>query len=196
MATLVVWVLLDYFRTGRATAVGVATAIVVGLVAITPAAGFVSPSSALLLGGIAAVPSYFVIVARSRTRLDDSLDVFAGHGVGGITGALLTGVFASKAWNSAGSDGLLAGNGSQLMTQALGVGAAILYSALATFVLLKVLGLVTALRAAPKTEGTGMDVTQHGEEAYASGEGSILVISEPAPDLAPAPVLNPQTAAR
>jgi Amt family ammonium transporter len=196
MATLVVWVLLDYFRTGRATAVGVATAIVVGLVAITPAAGFVSPSSALLLGGIAAVPSYFVIVARSRTRLDDSLDVFAGHGVGGITGALLTGVFASKAWNSAGSDGLLAGNGSQLMTQALGVGAAILYSALATFTLLKVLGLVTALRAAPKTEGTGMDVTQHGEEAYASGEGSILVISEPAPDLAPAPVLNPQTAAR
>jgi Amt family ammonium transporter len=196
MATLVVWVLLDYFRTGRATAVGVATAIVVGLVAITPAAGFVSPSSALLLGGIAAVPSYFVIVARSRTRLDDSLDVFAGHGVGGITGALLTGVFASKAWNSAGSDGLLAGNGSQLMTQALGVGAAILYSALATFVLLRVLGLVTALRAAPKTEGTGMDVTQHGEEAYASGEGSILVISEPAPDLAPAPVLNPQTAAR
>ena len=102
MATLVVWVLLDYFRTGRATAVGGATAIVVGLVAITPAAGFVSPAAALLLGGIAAVPSYFVIVARSRTRLDDSLDVFAGHGVGGITGALLTGVFASKAWNAAG----------------------------------------------------------------------------------------------
>jgi ammonium transporter, Amt family len=196
MATLVVWVLLDYFRSGHATAVGAATAIVVGLVAITPAAGFVSPSSALLLGGIAAFPSYFVIVARSRTRLDDSLDVFAGHGVGGITGALLTGVFASKVWNAAGSDGLLAGNPSQLATQALGVGAAIAYSAVATFVLLKVLGFVTALRAAPKIEGTGMDVTQHGEEAYTSGEGSILVISEPAPDLAPAPVLNPQTAAR
>ena len=96
MATLVVWVLLDYFRTGRATAVGGATAIVVGLVAITPAAGFVSPSAALLLGGIAALPSYFVIVARSRTRLDDSLDVFAGHGVGGITGALLTGVLPRR----------------------------------------------------------------------------------------------------
>jgi Amt family ammonium transporter len=196
MATLVAWVLLDYVRTGRATAVGAATAIVVGLVAITPAAGFVSPSAALLLGGIAAVPSYFVIVARSRTRLDDSLDVFAGHGVGGITGALLTGVFASKAWNAAGNDGLLAGNPSQLMTQALGVGAAILYSALATFVLLKLLGLVTALRAAPRTEGMGLDVTQHGEEAYTTGEGSILVISDPAPGLAPAPVLNPQTAAR
>jgi Amt family ammonium transporter len=196
MATLVVWVLLDYLRTGRATAVGAATAIVVGLVAITPAAGFVSPGAALLLGGIAAFPSYFVIVARSRTRLDDSLDVFAGHGVGGITGALLTGVFAAKVWNSAGNDGLLAGNPSQLMTQALGVGAAIVYSAVATFVLLKVLGLVTALRAVPKTEGMGMDVSQHGEEAYTNGEGSILVISEPTPGMAPAPVLNPQTAAR
>jgi Amt family ammonium transporter len=196
MATLVVWVLLDYFRSGHATAVGAATAIVVGLVAITPAAGFVSPAAALALGAIAALPSYLVIMARSRTRLDDSLDVFAGHGVGGITGALLTGVFASKAWNAAGNDGLLAGNPAQLATQALGVGAAIVYSAIATFALLKVLGFVTALRAAPKAEGSGMDVTQHGEEAYASGEGSILVISEPTPGLAPAPVLNPQTAAR
>ena len=196
MATLVVWVLLDYARSGHATAVGAATAIVVGLVAITPAAGFVSPGAALLLGGIAAFPSYFVIVARSRTRLDDSLDVFAGHGVGGITGALLTGVFASKVWNAAGNDGLLAGNPSQLATQALGVAAAIVYSGVATFALLKVLGFVTALRAVPKTEGMGMDVTQHGEEAYTSGEGSILVISEPTPGIAPAPVLNPQTAAR
>src|SRR5687768_10575294 len=196
MATLVVWVLLDYYRTGRATAVGGATAIVVGLVAITPAAGFVSPSSALLLGGIAAVPSYLIIVARSRTRLDDSLDVFAGHGVGGITGALLTGVFAEKAWNPAGADGLLAGNASQLVTQALGVGSAVLYSAVATFVLLKVLGFVVALRAAPRSEGMGMDVTQHGEEAYASGEGSILVIPEVSPAGMPAPVLNPQAVAR
>jgi Amt family ammonium transporter len=195
MATLVVWVVLDYYRTGRATAVGGATAIVVGLVAITPAAGFVSPSSALLLGGIAAIPSYLMIVARSRTRLDDSLDVFAGHGVGGITGALLTGVFAEKAWNSAGADGLLAGNASQLLTQALGVGSAVVYSALATFVLLKALGFVVALRAAPRTEGMGMDVTQHGEEAYASGEGSILVLPELTPAGTPAPALNPQVVA-
>src|SRR4029453_5616947 len=104
-----------------------------GLVAITPAAGFVSPGAALLLGGIAAFPSYFVIVARSRTRLDDSLDVFAGHGVGGITGALLTGVFASKAWNAAGNDGLLAGNAAQVGIQALGVVSSVVYSALATF---------------------------------------------------------------
>ena len=105
-------------------------------------------------------------------------------------------MFASKAWNAAGADGLLAGNPSQLMTQALGVGSAILYSALATFVLLKAIALVTALRAAPRSEGMGMDVTQHGEEADASGEGSILVISDATPGIAPAPVLNPQTAAR
>jgi Amt family ammonium transporter len=101
-----VWVGLDSFRTGHATAVGGATGIVVGLVAITPAAGFVSPLGALALGAIAAFPSYFAIVFRSRTRLDDSLDVFAGHGIGGLTGALLTGVFALKAWG--GTDGLLA----------------------------------------------------------------------------------------
>ena len=196
MATLVVWVLLDYFRTGRATAVGGATGIVVGLVAITPAAGFVSPVSALLLGAIAAFPSYFAIVLRSRTRLDDSLDVFAGHGIGGLTGALLTGIFASKAWNAAGNDGLLAGNPGQLATQALGVVSSIVYAALATFVLLKLIGLVTALRTAPRVEGLGMDVTQHGEEAYTNGEGSILVMPEVTPASVPARALTPQTAAR
>jgi ammonium transporter, Amt family len=196
MATLVVWVLLDYFRTGRATAVGGATGIVIGLVAITPAAGFISPTSALLLGAIAAFPSYFIIVWRSRTRLDDSLDVFAGHGIGGMTGALLTGVFASKVWNPAGNDGLLAGNPGQLATQALGVTSSIVYAALATFVILKLLGLVTVLRAAPRTEGLGMDVTQHGEEAYTTGEGSILVMPDATTVGAPARALTPQIAAR
>ena len=196
MATLVVWVLLDYFRTGRATAIGGATGIVIGLVAITPAAGFISPVSALLLGAIAAFPSYFIIVWRSRTRLDDSLDVFAGHGIGGITGALLTGVFASKVWNPAGNDGLLAGNPGQLATQALGVASSIVYAALGTFVILKLLGLVTVLRAAPRAEGLGMDVTQHGEEAYSNGEGSILVMPEATTVGAPARALTPQTAAR
>ena len=145
-------------------AVGAATAIVVGLVAITPAAGFVSPGAALLLGGIAAFPSYFVIVARSRTRLDDSLDVFAGHGVGGILGHCSPACSPPRCGTP--PNGLLAGNPSQLAIQALGVGAAIVYSAVATFALLKVLGFVTALRAAPKTEGTGMDVTQHGEGVH------------------------------
>jgi Amt family ammonium transporter len=196
MATLVVWVLLDYFRNGQATAVGGATGIVVGLVAITPAAGFIGPFSAILLGAIAAVPSYFAIAYRSRTRLDDSLDVFAGHGVGGITGAMLTGVFAAKAWNSAGNDGLLAGNAAQLGVQALGVGVSLLYAGLMTFLILKGMGLVMALRPDPRSEGVGMDVTQHGEEAYTSGEGSILVLPSDADSVATVAPAIPQPAAR
>ena len=193
-ATLVVWTLLDYFRTGRATAVGGATGIVVGLVAITPAAGFVSPGSALLLGAVAAFPSYFVIQLRSRTRIDDSLDVFAGHGVGGLTGALLTGVLAQKVWNTAGSDGLLFGNPHQLAVQALACLSAAAYAGIMTFVLLKAIGAVVALRALPRVEGVGMDVSQHGEEAYASGEGSILVPPEVALDPEPLPAFTPQIA--
>jgi Amt family ammonium transporter len=173
--TLLVWTLLDLFRTGRATAVGAATAIVVGLVAITPAAGFVGPVAGLALGAIAAVPSYFAILFRARTRLDDSLDVIAAHGVGGSVGALLTGVFAVKAWNGV-ADGLIAGNPGQLGTQALAILATIVYSAVASFVLLKLIGAVMPLKAETRDEGLGMDVSQHGEEAYADGEGAILVL--------------------
>jgi Amt family ammonium transporter len=197
MATLVVWVLLDYFRTGHATAVGGATGIVVGLVAITPAAGFISPLHAILLGAIATFPSYYAIAYRARTRLDDSLDVFAGHGVGGVTGALLTGVFASKAWNGAGNDGLLAGNAGQLGLQAIGVATSVVYAGVMTFAILKLLGAVTALKALPRSEGLGMDVTQHGEEAYGSGEGSILVLpAELATETVPGRAAIPQPASR
>ena len=194
MATLVVWSLLDYSRTGRATAVGAATGIVVGLVAITPAAGFVGPGAALIIGGIAAFPSYFAISLRSRTRIDDSLDVFAGHGVGGLTGALLTGVFAEKLWNPAGSDGLLFGNPGQLALQALGCLSSAAYAGLMTFLILKGLALVLSLRTVPRIEGVGMDVSQHGEEAYASGEGSILIPPEAALPPESMPAFSPQVA--
>src|SRR4051812_14365439 len=174
MATLVVWSLLDISRTKKTTAIGVATAIVVGLVAITPAAGFVSPLSGIAIGGIAAAPSYFALLWRARTRLDDSLDVVSAHGVGGIVGALLTGVLAQKAWNGT-ADGALFGNLSQLGVQVAAIGATILYSVVGTFVILKVVALVSPLRATAREEGIGMDVTQHGEEAYSRGEGAILV---------------------
>jgi ammonium transporter, Amt family len=177
MATLVVWTLLDLSRTGRATAIGAGTAIVVGLVAVTPAAGFVSPVCAILLGAIAAVPSYFALLWRARTRLDDSLDVVAAHGVGGTVGALLTGVLAQKSWNGVG-DGLLFGNPRQLAVQAAGVLATIAFSAAGTFVIVKLLLLVGPVRASARDEGLGLDVTQHGEEAYSRGEGAILVLSE------------------
>ncbi|MBI4888877.1 MAG: ammonium transporter [Acidobacteria bacterium] len=164
-ATLVVWSFLDLFRSGKPTAVGAATAIVVGLVAITPAAGFVSPMSAIILGGLAAFPSYIAMQIRAKTSLDDSLDVVAAHGVGGATGALLTGVFAEKSLNGI-ADGLLFGNPGQLATQAIAVAAAIVYSGVVSFILLKLIGAVIPLRASESDEGAGLDITQHGEEAY------------------------------
>jgi Amt family ammonium transporter len=179
-ATLVVWTLVDLLRSRKATAVGAATGIVVGLVAITPAAGFVSPMAALALGALAALPSYYALVLRARTGLDDSLDVVAAHGVGGSVGALLTGVLASKAWNGT-VDGLLYGNPGQLAIQAIGVGAAIVYSGVASFLLLKLINLVVPLKAATKEEGLGLDVSQHGEEAYADDEGAILILQRPVP---------------
>ncbi|MQA91808.1 MAG: ammonium transporter [Gemmatimonas sp.] len=175
-ATLVAWMLLDSLRSKKATAVGAATAIVVGLVAITPAAGFVSPLSALAVGAIAAFPSYYIILLRSRSRLDDSLDVFAAHGMGGLVGALLTGVFAQAVWG--GTDGLLFGAPQAVLTQAIAILGAGIYSGIATFVLLKLISLVTPLRKAAREEGIGMDVVLHGEEGYARGEGAVLVLAD------------------
>jgi Amt family ammonium transporter len=177
-ATLVIWTLLDLRRSGRATAVGAATAIVVGLVAVTPAAGLVSPTSALALGALAAFPSYYGLLWRARTRLDDSLDVVAAHGLGGTVGALLTGVLAQKAWSGA-ADGLLFGHPRQLLVQLLAVGAALLYSGAMTAGILKLLALALPLRAEAREEGMGLDVSQHGEEAYARDEGAILLLPDP-----------------
>ena len=170
-ATLAVWAILDGARLGKPTAVGSATAIVVGLVAVTPAAGFISPLHAILLGAIAAVPSYFALVWRAKSSLDDSLDVVAAHGVGGTVGALLTGVFANEALNGVGS-GLLYGNPMQLVIQGAAVLAAIVYSGLASFVLLTAISLVLPLRATTDDETTGLDISLHGEEAYLHSDGS------------------------
>ena len=170
-ATLVVWTILDMIRLGKATAVGAATAIVVGLVAVTPAAGFISPLNAMLLGGIAAIPSYFALIIRAKTGLDDSLDVVAAHGVGGTVGALLTGVFADMSLNGL-FNGALYGNPGQVGIQAAAVGTAIVFSGVGTFILLKLISIVVPLRASANDEGTGLDLTHHGEEAYMHGEGS------------------------
>jgi Amt family ammonium transporter len=164
-ATLLVWTFLDALRSRKPTAVGAATAIVVGLVAITPAAGFISPMSAIALGAIAAVPSYLGLMVRVKTSLDDSLDVVAAHGVGGTVGALLTGVFAEKTWNGV-ADGALFGNPRQLMIQAVAVVAVMAYSGIVSFILLKAISLVTSLRATDDDESSGLDISLHGEEAY------------------------------
>jgi Amt family ammonium transporter len=189
-AALAAWMTLDALRTGRATAVGAATAIVIGLVVITPAAGFVSPASALAMGALGAVPSYFAILWRARTRLDDSLDVLGAHGIGGISGALLTGVFAEARWG--GTNGLLFGHPAQLGIQAVGVLATIVYGAAGTLAVLKLVGLVIPLRAAVRAEGVGMDITQHGEEAYAAGEGAVLVLHDAESPSHPRPARVPE----
>ena len=179
-AALAMWTLLDLAREGRTTAVGAATGIVVGLVAITPAAGYISPMSALVLGGLSALPSYFALILRARTTLDDSLDVVAAHGLGGATGAILTGVFADPAW-SGGPAGLIAGHGGQVGTQALSILVVAAFSGAATFAILKLVGLVVPLRISGRVEGVGLDVMEHGEEAYTAGDGAILISPNDAP---------------
>jgi ammonium transporter, Amt family len=175
--TLVVWFVIDLVRGGRVTAIGAATAIIVGCVGITPAAGFVSPAWAMALGALAALPSYAAIVWRPRTRLDETLDVLAAHGLGGLTGILFIGFFAQRSWNGV-SDGLLYGHPAQLGWQTIAALAAPAYAFVATYVILRLLALVMPLRVGDRAEAVGMDVIQHGEEAYTSGEGAILVTAE------------------
>ncbi|MBM3807115.1 MAG: ammonium transporter [Acidimicrobiia bacterium] len=173
-AALASWTLIDLLRGGTVTAVGAATAIVVGLVVVTPAAGYISPLSAIVMGAMGAMPSYFALIYRAKTKLDDSLDVVAAHGLGGATGAILTGVFADAAW-SGGPSGLLAGHPAQLLTQLVSVVIVLLYSGAATLVILKALALVMPLRIDSRDEKLGLDVSDHGEEAYTHGDGAILV---------------------
>ena len=175
--TLVVWFLLDLLLDGKITAIGAATAIIVGCVGITPAAGFVSPTWAMALGAIAALPSYAMILWRPRTRLDETLDVLAAHGLAGLTGILFIGLFAQRAWNRV-SSGLAFGHPRQLLWQAIAALAGPAYAFVGTYVILRVLGALMPLRVAEAEEAVGMDVVQHGEEAYTSGEGAILVIPE------------------
>ncbi len=173
-AALTTWMVLDLLRNRRATAVGAATGIVVGLVAITPAAGFVTPRGALAIGVLAAFASYAAILLRSRTKIDDALDVFACHGVAGIAGALLTGVFATKGVNPAGADGLLNGNPHQLVVQGLAVLATIVLAAGGTFVILSLVRVVMPIRLAVEAEIDGPDISEHGEEAYYGGDVAAL----------------------
>ena len=175
--TLVMWFVLDLVRGRKVTAIGAATAIIVGCVLITPAGAFISPAWAMALGAVGALPCYAVIVWRPRTRVDETLDVLAAHGMAGFTGILFIGFFAQLAWNGA-ADGLVYGNASQLGDQALAAAVAPAYAFTVTYVLLRVIGFLMPLRSTERQEALGMDVIHHGEEAYASGEGAILVTPE------------------
>ena len=177
MATALVWMLLDIYRTKRMTAVGAATGIVVGLVAITPAAGFVGPRSALVIGRDRGASFLLRDHPGARARGSTTRSTSRpAHGLGGIVGALLTGVFARAEWG--GADGLIAGKPMQVLIQATGVGATIDLQRRRLVRPLKAIGLVMPLRPPEREEAVGLDVEEHGEEAYSSGEGAILVLSD------------------
>ena len=174
-AAALAWGLAELFLHGRMSGVGLASGAVAGMVAITPAAGFVKPVPALVLGALAAMASYTAVQLRPKLGLDDSLDVFAVHGVAATLGALLTGAFASLAVNSAGADGSIALVGKQ----AIGVVATLLFSGGLSFALLKLVGLVTPLRADEQDEWSGMDSSEAGERGYILADESAFGPSAP-----------------
>jgi Amt family ammonium transporter len=160
------WMIAEWAYRGNPTVLGAASGAVAGLVAITPASGFVGPVSAILIGLAAGVVCYFAINLKNKFGYDDSLDVVGVHGVGGTWGALATGLFASKAVNAAGNDGLLFGNPSLIGIQALSIVSAWVYSFVMTFIILKLLDWVMGLRVSEEHEVGGLDLTQHGEAGY------------------------------
>lgn len=161
------WVIIEWIHHGKPTLLGAVTGSVVGLVAITPGAGFVSPASAIIIGLAVSPLCYFAIsVVKSKLGYDDSLDAFGCHGIGGMWGAIATGLFASKEVNPLGNNGLFFGNPAQLGIQALSVIATIAISAVLTFGILKLISLFMKLRATEQEEDEGLDTAQHGEEAY------------------------------
>jgi len=160
------WMALSWAETGKPSAMATATGAVCGLVAITPASGFVGPMASIAIGVLAGVVTYVMLLFRGKkTRIDDTLDVWAAHGMGGVAGAILTGVFAEQAINSAGGNGLLFGNPRQLLIQILAVVASLTYSFVMTYLLLRLLSRF-GLRVTPEEEAQGLDLATHGEAGY------------------------------
>ncbi|MBD3880201.1 ammonium transporter [Phormidium tenue FACHB-886] len=176
------WLVLEWVLRGKPTAIGIASGFLAGLVGITPAAGFVTPIAAILIGSITSVACFFAVSLRAKLQFDDSLDTFPIHGTGGTIGALLTGIFCSKAVNEFGDDGLLYGNPGQVWEQFLGVLVTYIFAAVGTFVIIKVLSLFMEMRVKPTVEDQGLDVSEHGEEGY--GEefvGGMTLIDDSVP---------------
>lgn len=165
-AGMLAWSVIEIFRKGKPTAVGAVTGAVAGLVAITPACGFVSPLSAVAIAVLAVMVCYWIVNARVAWRLDDTLDAFSVHGVGGIMGALLTGIFASKSVNPAGADGLLFGNPMLFVIQMVAVLSTAAFAGGVTFALLKFVDAVVGIRCERDHESEGLDLVDHGETGY------------------------------
>lgn len=166
-AASVTWTFVEWIRHGKPTILGAASGAVAGLVAITPAAGFVGPISAILIGiSVGIVCFLTVVILKNKLGYDDSLDAFGIHGVGGTLGALATGLFASKAINPAGADGLFFGNPGQLGIQVLATVASAVFSFVATLIILKVIDLIIGIRVQEEDEIMGLDLSQHNETGY------------------------------
>ncbi len=166
------WMFTEWMARGKPTVLGAASGAVAGLVAITPASGYVGPMSSLIIGAVAGALCYTACNFKSKLGYDDSLDVVGVHGVGGTWGALATGLFASKAVNDAGTDGLFFGNPGQLWTQIVAILATYVLAIVATWVILKVVDVIVGLRVTDEDEVAGLDLSQHSETAYAFGGGS------------------------
>jgi Amt family ammonium transporter len=166
------WAMVEWIKQGKPTALGVASGLVAGLVCITPAAGFVSPTSAVLMGLVAGPVCYGAVLLKGRLGYDDALDAFGIHGVGGALGAILTGVLASAAWG--GTDGLIGGNSALFIENIIGVLAAAAYSIIVTFMILKLLDATVGLRVSKDEESEGLDTNLHGEEGYHMGGAGAL----------------------
>jgi Amt family ammonium transporter len=161
------WAVLDWFTVGKPTMLGVITGAVAGLVAITPASGFVDIFGALAIGILVSLVCYFMVAfVKSKLGYDDSLDAFGVHGIGGIVGALATGLFATTAVNASGANGLFYGNPKQLMIQVIAVGCTLIYTLVGSYILFKVVDMVFGLRVKDKDEVIGLDLSQHHESAY------------------------------
>ena len=161
------WALIEWFRIGKPTMFGVASGAVAGLVAITPAAGFVNVISAIIIGFLVSLFCYIAAaIIKPKLGYDDALDAFGVHCVGGIWGALATGLFASKLVNSSGNNGLFFGNPHQLYVQAVAVGTTLLYASVVTFVIYKILDATMGMRVDDEVEDIGLDLSQHHERAY------------------------------
>jgi Amt family ammonium transporter len=160
------WVVAEWMVQGRPTTLGAASGAVAGLVAVTPAAGFVSPVSAIIIGLVAGVICYLAVLLKGKIGYDDALDVVAVHGIGGLWGALATGLFASTVWNPGGADGLFFGNPKLLGVQAYGAAATIIYSMIVTFIILKVIDVIVGLRVDAEAEVRGLDLAEHSEAGY------------------------------
>ena len=166
MAGMFMWVVMEWINQGKATTLGAASGAISGLATITPTAGFVGPNSAILIGLIAGVVCYLFVNAKTKFKLDDSLDVVGIHGVGGLAGTLCLGIFASTAVNPGGVDGLLAGNPGQLITQIKGILIVGIYTFVVSWVLFKVIHVTMGLRLSDDAEVQGLDSTEHSETAY------------------------------